>query len=134
MDSAPNPRIAQYIAEAPHLEIWCYWPDCERHVTLTAAEARAAFGLAWDDIPKLNRTLRCTCGARARDKKVQARFSTLDHAIETYRARCAREIREFGEPQTAPMKLPGIGEVRPEDLGLTWTPQPPPLWPDSSGA
>ena len=130
LDLAPNPRIVQYVAEGPHLNIWCYWPTCRRRVTLTAAQAQATFGAAWDDVHKLNRIIYCSaCGARAADKKVEARFCTLDHSIAEYRRRVEREIREYGEPQTQPMTIPGVGQVRAQDLGLTWTPRPRPLSP-----
>lgn len=121
MDSAPNPRIAQFMAEGPHLNIWCYTPDCGRKAYLTAAEAQAAFGSAWRDFHRLNRIIVCSaCGARARDKKVQAFPCSLDDTVRNHCEDIRKEIERYGVPQTQPLLLPGLGLVQPEDMGITW--------------
>lgn len=126
MDPAPNPRIVQFIAEGPHLHIWCYNPACGRHVTLAAAEAKAKFGSAWQDFPKLNRILVCSCGARARLKKVRAFPCTFDDSIESYRDSIARQLEKYGEVSSQPLVLPGLGEIHPEDVGFPNAPRPKP--------
>ena len=130
MDPARNPAAAKYIAEGPHLDIYCYGGlggrRCDRTVTLTAAQIEATIGpVEQVNLARLNRTLVCShCGARARDKKVQARWSVFEHYINAHRARIAAEVAKWGEPQTCPLVLPGIGPFHPEDMGLVVPPRP----------
>lgn len=124
MDSARNPAAAKFIAEGPHLDIWCYGfhagKRCDRQVKLNAAEIEAAFGpVDQVDLKRLNRSLSCSCcGAKARDKRVEARWDLFDDNIARHRTVIAKEIEEWGKPQTQPMLLPGIGYIYPEDMGL----------------
>lgn len=124
MDSARNPAAVKFIAEGPHLDIWCYGfiddRRCDRRVKLTAAEIEKAFGpVDQVDVNRLNRTLTCkSCGAKARDKRVEARWDLFDEHIARHRWVIAKEIEDWGVPQTQPMVLPGIGAFHPEDMGL----------------
>ena len=124
MDSARNPAAVKFIAEGPHLDIWCYGfigdRRCDRQVKLNAAEIEAAFGpIDQVDLKRLNRSLACSCcGAKGRDKRVEARWDLFDDNIARHRAVIAKEIEEWVKPQTQPMLLPGIGYIYPEDMGL----------------
>lgn len=129
MDSARNPAAVKFIAEGPHLDIWCYGfigeVRCGRRISLTAAEIEKTIGpVDQINISRLNRSLTCSrCGAKGRDKRVEAKWDTFDYSIQVHRARVAKEIEVYGVPQTQPMVLPGIGAFHPEDMGLVVPPR-----------
>lgn len=125
MEPARNPAVVKFIEEGQHLHIDCYWPDCGRRVLLNRQEAdklfQPRFGPNWT-LQQIRPVLKCTeCGARAKDKRVNAYPSTFDDAIARHRYRLEKEIEMYGSLQTAPMVLPGLGYVYPEDLDLKVT-------------
>lgn len=118
MSHPRNPNVVNFIEEGPHLHIDCTWPECRHEVLLNAQQAAKLFGPKWK-LADIRPRLKCSkCGATAREKRVVAYPSSFDDAIARHRFRLQKEIDQYGAPQTAPLLLPGLGHVYPEDLGL----------------